>query len=49
MTGKPKREKRLEVRFNELEYKALRDYADRRGMSMAECIRDWIKTLIKDD
>lgn len=45
MNGKPKREKRIEIRLNDLEYKALKDYADRRGMSMAECVRDWVKSL----
>lgn len=49
MNSNKERKKRVEIRFNDLEYNALKEYADRRGMAVAECIRDWVKTLIKED
>jgi hypothetical protein len=45
MNGKPKREKRIEIRLNDAEYKALKDYAGSKGMSCAEVLRDYVKTL----
>lgn len=45
MTVKPKREKRIEIRLNDLEYKVLKAYAENRGVSVAESIRDWVKNL----
>lgn len=47
MNGKPKREKRIEVRLNDIEYQAIKAFADSKGMAVAECIRDWVKQLIK--
>lgn len=45
MTGKPKREKRLEIRFNEVEYEALKAYAAKKGVSLAEAVRDLVKSV----
>ena len=45
MNGKPKRGKRIEVRLNEAEYQAVKAFADGKGMAIAECIRDWVKSL----
>lgn len=45
MNGKPKREKRIEIRLNDAEYKALKDYAGSKGMSCAEVLRDFVKGL----
>jgi predicted DNA binding CopG/RHH family protein len=48
MNGKPKREKRVELRLNDLEYQALKKCADAKGMAVAEFLRDYVKTLVTD-
>ncbi len=45
MNGKNKRTKRIEVRLNEREYLLLEQYAQKKGLAMAEVLRDFIKTL----
>jgi hypothetical protein len=47
MNGKPKREKRVEIRLNDAEYKALSDYAQSKNMAIAEVLRDFVKGLIQ--
>lgn len=42
---KAKRDKRFEVRLNDEEWAKLSSFAESRGLSMAECVRDWIKNL----
>ena len=46
MTGKPKRDRRLEIRLNDLEFAALKAYAESKQLTVAEIVRDYIKTLI---
>ncbi len=49
MNGKPKREKRVELRLNDAEYKALSDHAQEKGMAIAEVLRDFVKGLKNND
>jgi hypothetical protein len=49
MNGKPKREKRIEFRLNDAEYQALNDYAQKKGMAIAEVLRDFVKGLMTND
>lgn len=44
---KHRREYRLEVRLLDSEREALQAYADARGVSMSEAVRDLIKDLIR--
>lgn len=48
MNGKPKREKRIEVRLSDKEYQALKDAAANREMAIAEFLRDYVKSLFRD-
>lgn len=45
MNGKPKREKRIEIRLNDQEYEKLKRHAQSKGMAIAEVIRDFVKGL----
>lgn len=39
------RDKKIQFNINELEYKKLKEYAELKQLSMAEVLRDYIKSL----
>jgi hypothetical protein len=47
MNVKAKREKRVEIKLNDNEYLALQRFAESKGLSMSEVLRDYVKSLIK--
>lgn len=40
------RDNTIRVRLSALELQALKKFAESRGISMSEAVRDWVKTLI---
>lgn len=45
MISNKERKNRVEIRLNDAEYKALRDFSDRQNISLAEALRDYVKSL----